>query len=394
MTVILGSPSGNSKVNPINVDPSGRTRVSQLTTLFDGKVLDKDDPYIWTNEGTGTFTFNKNQMEMSVGVGEYCIRESAYRSPYASGKPQFIEATMDTFGAQVGVVKRVGYFSSNHIAPYDLEYDGVWLENDEGAISLKAANDGVITMNVPIESWDNYSLVANYDWDNFSVIAFDYLWLGGTSLRLVMKTNLGFVLLHEEPWASTAPNTFINSPNQYVRYEIRSTTGTGAFHSVCSQVATEGAINSIGKSLSVYSPTGLAANTIGTLYALKSVRLNQANRNIVAQLVDATISNSAGNDAGLLFVIINPVTSNAATYAADSSIEEGNYASGTTITAGTGRIIASTPAGRTGATEGLSNNFLAFLGDSVDGVSQEYVLGYMPITTNQTVYGTLTIKEY
>lgn len=378
----------------INDDPSGRTRVSQITTLFDGKVIDKDDPNIWTNEGTGTFTFVKNQMQMSVGVGEYCIRESAYRSPYSSGKPQFIEATMDNFDADPDVIKYAGYFSSSHIAPYDTEYDGVWVENDNGQISLKASNDGTLTMNVPIEQWDNYSLIQDYDWSNFSVIAFDYLWLGGTSLRFFIRTEKGFVLLHEEPWSSTAQGTFINSPNQYVRYEMRSKGGTGNFNAVCSQVATEGAINTVGKSNPVYTTSGVSAGTIGTIYAIKSVRVNQSNRNIVSQLTDAAIINTAGNDAGVLLVLIDPITSNPATYTDAGGIEEGDYPSGTTLTAGSGRKLATSPAGRTGVAEGLSDNFLAFMGDSVAGVSNEYVLAYLPVTTNQTVYGTITVKEY
>lgn len=398
MSVTIGAPTISviqpSVTQVIGNDPAGRQRVSQITTLFDGKTIDKDDPYIWTNAGTGTFTFNKNQTQMSVTAGQYCVRESAYRAPYFSGKPQFIEATMDNFEVDPDTIKRVGYFSSSPVAPYDTTFDGFFVENNNGAISLKAFRDGVETMNIPIENWDNYSLVQNYDWSKFSVIAFDYLWLGGTSLRLFIRTDRGFVLLHEEPWATTAEGTFISSPNQYVRYELRSTTGEGNFNAICSLVATEGSINTVGKSLPVYNDIGVSANTVETIYAIKAVRLNQTNRNICVQLDDASISNVAGNDAGLILLFADPATSSTATYTTNGAVEEGDYASGTTITAGSGRLIASAPAGRTGIASGLTDNFLSFLGDSVDSVSTEYVLAYMPVTTNQTVYGTITVKEY
>lgn len=396
--ISMGSPvltiSQKSNSQIINDDPSGRTRVSQLTTLFDGKTITTDDDSIWDNQGTGTFTFVDNKINMSVGVGQYCIRQSRYRTPYSSGKPQFIETTLDNFTSVSGVIKRCGYFSSGIVVPYDSEYDGVWLENDAGNISLKASNKGTLTMDIPITSWLNYESLKDYDWSNFTVIAFDFLWLGGTSLRLFIKTNKGFELAHEEHWASNFKGTFINSPNQYVRYEIRSTTGNDNLNAICSQVATEGSINSIGKSVGIYTSEGMSANSIGTLYAIKSVRLSQSFRECSAQLTDVSVTNTSGNDAGLILVMVNPITSSPATYTSNSILEGGVYPSGTTVTPDSNKVLATSPSGRFGLAEGLADNLLSYLGDNIQGVPSEYVLVYMPVTTNQTVYGTITVKEY
>lgn len=86
------------------------------------------------------------------------------------------------------------------------------------------------------------------------------------------------MLAHTVNYAGTATDTFILSPNQPIRYEIRSTTGTGSFRYICSQVSTEGsAITESGYNNSVISlsTAGIPANTvatIGTRYPLKSYK--------------------------------------------------------------------------------------------------------------------------
>lgn len=380
-------------ITAVNTDPGGRSRVSQLTTLFDGKVLDADDADIWETIGTGTTVFNENQVEMGVNAGEYLVRRGRYKTPYSSGKPQLIEITSDNFGTDANVKKMMGYYSSSTVAPYDTGYDGVWIENDNGVISLKASRFGVETINVPLTSWDNYNRLQSYDWDNFTVALFDFLWLGGTEVRLFIKTDDGFVLAHTAHWAGTAQNTFIGSPAQSVRYEIRSTTGVGRFDSICSQVATEGDINQIGKSNVLYRTDSVTTNTVGTIYAVKSFRQRSDRKDIPFQVTDATISNTSTNDIGQFFIIKNPTLSAPITYMNNGNIEEGTPTT-QTVTAGTGRVIAASSSGETGAASGLTDNFLSYLGTQADGTSDEFVLCYMPTTANQSVFGTITVKSY
>jgi len=42
----------------VSVDAGGRARVSQLTTLFDGKTLGAENPLLWDTQGTGTATYS------------------------------------------------------------------------------------------------------------------------------------------------------------------------------------------------------------------------------------------------------------------------------------------------------------------------------------------------
>jgi len=118
----------------INTDAGGRTRVSTLTTLFDGKTLNSDDALSWETVGTGSSALSGNKVTLSVTVGQYRIRRSRRYLPYYSGKSQIIETTFDGFDSVTGLVERVGYFSSDGTGDYSTTLDGFFLENTAGVI--------------------------------------------------------------------------------------------------------------------------------------------------------------------------------------------------------------------------------------------------------------------
>lgn len=382
----------------INIDASGRARTSNMSTLFDGKSLSADETLLWENIGTGTGSYANNIYNMSVTSGQYQIRRGRHVTPYFSGKSHLLEITFDTFTPQANTTKRVGYFSSNNVAPYDSNYDGFWLESDgTNGVSIEIRNAGSLTASIPLANWDNASKFAGYNFDNFTVCVWDFLWLGGTELRLWIKTNEGFVLAHTYKHASNTTGLFIKSPNQSVRYEIRSSTGTGAMNSMCAHVSTEGGFPEAGKPKVAYNPSAVTTNTVGTIYALKSIKKTEAFRDISVAITGGSISNTTTSDIGIGFLILNPTLSAPLTYVATSRIEEGspaNPASAPTITAGTGRILASIPSGTSGTISNTNDSILANIGMSIENVSSEIVLAYMPTTNNQSVFGTMTFKEY
>jgi hypothetical protein len=383
---------------PINSDAGGRTRISSITTLFDGKILNADDTLLFQNVGTGTGTYSNNSYIMSVTAGQYLIRQARRFNPYFSGKSQLFEPTYDSFHPEAGVVKRAGYFSSNTVAPHDSNKDGSWIESDGTTIRLLVSNFGTEKLNLPLTSWSGYANLAEYqtpaNWQNFTVNEADFLWLGGAVLRLFVKVSTGFVLAHQFNYAGSAQGPFMRSPNQPLRYEIRSTSGTGSMRYICSQVATEGSINESGKSLSLFNTASITCNNVGTIYALKSVRKSATYRDNAIQVIGMEVVNGATTDSGILMLILNPTLSGAITYAANSLLEEGTPTT-QTITAGTGRVIAAIAVGSSSAgTQIMKDNFLAYLGGTITNVFDEIVLAYMPTTNNQTINGVLTVKEY
>lgn len=386
---------------PVTYDASNRLRVGQLTTLFDGKVLNTDDPLLWETVGTGISSFTTNQMQLSVTSGQYLIRKSRRYSPYFSGKSQMIEITCDNFHTQSNVVKRAGYFSSNAVAPYDTTYDGIWLENDGTTIRLKTARLGTETLNVPITSWNGYSKVSSYDFSKFTVFALDFLWLGGANLRLFMRTANGLELLHTFNYPGTSANTFISSPNQPIRYEIRSTTGTGTMNAICSQVSTEGSIDEGGKNRAIDMGTAATTlTTIGTAYALLGVRLQTTQRNKSVKVIGMQAFTNT-NDVMKVSLILNPTITGAATWAdvTNSAFQRG-------VPSGVGGTAASTISGGTEimsfvTTQNsvippniLSQDYLSSLGITLANVSDELWLVGTPYTAGIPTYGVLNLKEY
>jgi hypothetical protein len=375
----------------INTDAGGRTRVSTITTLFDGKTLNFDDPLSWENVGTGSATFGSNKVNLAVTAGQYIIRRSRRYLPYFSGKSQIIETTFDGFDTSAGLTERVGYFSSNAVAPYNSTLDGFFIENVEGVIAFKAYRFGTLTMNVPFTSWDNYQQLQSYDWTKFSVVIFDFLWLGGTEVRIWLKTASGFVLAHTVHWASLNTDTFIGSPNHNVRYEVRSTTGVGSLRCICSAVGTEGDVTSASKSQSIFSPSAVTTNAVGTIYAVKSLKKIATARDLSLTIASIGVANTATADFGLVMLIANPTLSAPIAY-----VDRQGYSEGTpttqTITAGTGTVIYAEPVGSAGSASELDFNFRAGIGMSIENVSDEYVLAYVPTSLNQAVFGTMNFK--
>jgi hypothetical protein len=381
----------SNQVQPFGYDAGGRTRVSQLTTLLDGKILGADDTDLFENVGTGTFTFQNNTMLMSVTAGQYCIRQSKRFSPYFSGKSQLVEETFDSFQLEPGIIKRVGYFSSNAVAPYNSTKDGFWLESngDDNKFYIRSSKSGVLTVNDDVS---NYFLT--YNAENFTVTAFDFLWLGGAVLRTFIKNTTGFDTISSMDFAGKQKGTFITSPNQPIRYELRSTTGVGSFRYICSQVATEGSFTESGKTLTVYNSTSISSNTIGTVYALTGLKKQITFRDIAIQILSISAIPSTKDDAGILMLFVNPTLSAPLVYTNKSKIQQA-VATNQTVNPNTGRLIVAVPIGQPGnSTDLVKENFLAFLQSKIDNSLDEYVLAYMPISINQNINGVLMIKEY
>jgi len=396
ITQVAGTVTANTSFNPFQIDASGRQRVSQMTTLLTGKLLGEDDLQLFQNVGTGTATYGSNKVNLAVTSGQYEIRQSKRFNPYFDGKSQLMEFTFDNFQTESNTTKRVGYFSSNAVAPYDSNFDGFFIEDNGTIKSLKAYRNGTLTIDVPFTSMDNYAAIASQNWSNFNVIAFDFLWLGGTHLRFFVMTANGFELIHTYKYAGTTTDTFILSPNQPVRYEIRSTTGTGSFRYICCQVATEGSINEGGKTLSVVNSTAMTTNNIGTIYALKSIRKQTAFRDVAIQILDIAVGINSTTDSGLIMLFVNPTIAGAATtWTTIGKIEQGAHVAANTITASSGRLIAAVPTSNfAGVTNTMKENFLSFLSSQIDNTLDVYTLAYMPTSTNQNVYGVINIKEF
>lgn len=376
----------------------GRTRVSQITTLGDYKMLGADEPLLLNSAGTGTGAWADNKYTMSVAGTQYLVRQSNRVHPYFSGKSQMIEITFDKFQHEAGVVKRVGYFSSSTTPPYTDNLDGLFLESDGTNYYFRSYRNGVLTCSVRDQGWDNWSEVHDYDWSFFTVILIDFLWLGGAIARLWLKTKNGFVLVHTINYSGTMLDTFIRNPYQPLRMEIRSTNAGGQMRYICSQVATEGSVEEAGQSVSVDTgATGITLAVIGTTYPLIAVRKKAASLNAVARVEGLSLDVASANDRLLWSLQINPTLSAGLTYAdvTNFPIQKASgdgtitvSAAGTQIAGGflsTGNILPSNL---------VRANYLLTLGQTIAGVMDQVVLCCTPITVSVVASGEISLKKY
>lgn len=365
-------------------DASGRARVSELTTLFDGKTIGADDTQLWGIAGTGTNTFSNNTNVMSVTANQFLIRSSKFYMPYFSGKAQTVEMTFENFQIQAGITKRAGYFSSNAVTPFDTSKDGFWIESNgtTNKITLNVQNFGNEILNTELTEFEGYELVKNYDWSKFTVVSFDYLWLGGANFRFFININGEFILSKTLVFAGAFSGTIFRSPNQTVRYEIRSTGTVGSFTAICSQVASEGSYDEGGKCLGIYSPTAIACNNLGTIYALKSWKLNPTYRDTIVEMIDVGIIRQSTADTGILLLIKNPTVSAAITYANNSRIQEGTPTTQTCTLGANSRILYAVQVSEAGASHDLAESFLSYGSINISNVADEFVLAFLPATAN------------
>lgn len=380
-----------------SLDLNRRLRISQANVLADLKLVGYEDRTKFESTGTGSGIFSNNTVLMTVAAGQYLIRSSKLFFQYQSGTSQLIECGFERFGTTANLVKRIGYFSSNAVAPYDTNYDGFWLENDGTTIRLMAANNGISTVNSPLAAWDNSTEFATYDWNRFGSIIFDYSSHGGNALRLFIMLNGEYVLAHTVKWAGNNSGLMMRSPNQKVRYEIRSTGAAGSMTYISAQISSDGQNHAPKKELSVNTGlTSITFSTVGTTYPVKAISLQSAFRDTFLQISSLQTYINSNNDVARYSVQLNPTLSAALAYSNIPStgareakgdgvitvIANGIFLDQGFIMMGISPIIK------------LEDNILSKLGSTLNNTMDSIVLCMTPITASVGMQAIMNFKEF
>lgn len=386
--------TGSSVVDsfPGLIDAGNRFRVSQLNTLIDVKQTNDNAPvYIdRENGGTGSQTYVKanggTEMEVTT-TGDFAIAQSKMFAPYFSGKGQFMEITFAKMQNEAGVTKRVGYFSSNTTTPFDSNKDGIWFESDGTNHRFRIQKDGVDVFN-QIDT-------SEIDFSKFNVLVIQFLYLGGTAIRFGFIVNGLIKYFATHFHAGNENSTFVLSPMQPVRYEIRSTGGAGTLESVCFQAASEGSIDEIGVSRA-YNIDNFSANSSGSFYAVLGLRLKSDYRNIRIDKEDIGLL-ATTNDNYAWYLCLNPTIAGTFTFVDqdDSALQVAEGATANTIAneAALGIVLDSGfGTANTQITKPFKNSLR--IGSTIAGVFDELVLVVRPFSPNLKIYAQVTINEF
>lgn len=398
LDIVLGSSDVSTLDAGGQVDAGGRIRVSQITSQLDIKQINDNQPLYYNRENIGTatqvYTKSLGGVTMSVTSNlDAAMVQSKMFANYFSGKSQFGEITFCEMINETNVIKRAGYFSSNTTTPFNSNKDGLWFEADGTDFRFRIQKNGTDILNVKQSDW-NLNILEAFDGTKFNVLVFQFLYLGGTAVRFGFIQNGGIEWCHQYTHAGLVASTFVESPNQPIRYEIRSTGGSGSFEQICAQVGSEGSIDDVGIHRHL-SNGAITATASGTEHAMLGIKLKAAYRNIRVDLKDLSIL-SASNDNFKWKILLNPTVAGTFTYAdvTNSALQLATGATANTVTVGSEDLVIAEGFGTGNSATQSGLDSALRIGSTIAGVNDELVLTVTPLSNNLIVRTTLGIQEY
>jgi hypothetical protein len=391
-----------------SIDAFDRLRVSSQYTIFDSKQLfDKDPNKIRWDEvinGVGaTSTYSTNNAAVSMAVtnnNEYVIRQTKMCFNYQPGKSQLILMT-GVMSKQTNVTKRIGYFSSSTVVPYDVtaaEGNGYFFQADGNNVSVNLAKNGTVN-SVSQSEWNLDKLDGTgpstfiADWTKAQIFFIDFEWLGVGRVRFGIVINGILYYIHQFVHSNIVTSVYTSSPNQPLRYEIRSTGGSGSMVHICTSVQSEGGFDPTGISRTHSNgTTGVTCATAGTTYALLGLRLAAATHTTTVVPTNLSIINSsgAGTQSDVRWTLsMNPTVAGTFSYAAlPYSICEGAVGTASNTVSNLGIVLAEgyQSGGTTKSGSAVANiDNLLRLGTSIAGVQDTLVVTATPVAANACV---------
>jgi hypothetical protein len=289
-------------LNQKSVD--GRLRISNQISLGDYKQWLNNASGQFNTEliGGGTASYEASGLTggtvLSVSANNNAVIRQSYQwHNYFAGKPIKIELTASAFQTQSNVIKRMGYYSSNMVSPFNSTLDGLFFENDGTVERCKIMRAGTEIFNVPRSQWMNQEYLSSFNPANFNFYVIEFLYLGGAIVTFSILTEYGLIPVAQYQHINVDPSAFVKSPNQPVRYEVRSTGGAGTFNQICADVAVEGTLSTIGATRTYnMGATPLSAMGANTRYALLGLRLLQASRSLTVQPKNISVRSTSNDD--------------------------------------------------------------------------------------------------
>jgi hypothetical protein len=389
----------------VNLDAFGRLRTSNLTTLLDIKHPYNKLPLLVDEEigGSATSVWADTSVVMSTSADEeFVVRQTIKSAAYQSGKSQLFEASFSGFNIETNITKRVGYFTSTVVSPFNSSFDGFFLESNgtSNEISFQIWKGGTNILNVPTSSWlgTDYD-VALMDWSQVNLMFVDFQWLGVGRLRFYMVIDGIPRLFYANTAIGNISTVYMDQPNKPIRYEIRQAgAGSGSFAMICSGVSMEGSINSLYRPVTINDFSERNLSTSGTAYAILGIRISGSTPypGVIADISQVDLLQSS-NDNYLVTIQKAPVLSASASWntLTDTPLEYSFGAGLLTVTT-PGLSMVSTM-GKSGSTvtEKVDMGDSVFgLGYYIDGTPEEWWVCIQSTGNNSKFRTGVNIKYY
>lgn len=393
-----------------SIDAFGKWRVSQPTTLFDGKqVVDSGSFYFDIKTvGGASVTWNSGSAQSTMLVtstsGSRAIKQTKRIFVYQPGKSQQIICT-GKFGTKVdGIKKSIGSFDDDN--GYFYQTSG----SSFGVVLRKTINGVKTDTFISQSTWNLDKMNGlgpsgnTLDISKAQIYTMDYEWLGVGRVRYGVVQKGAIIYVHEINNYNSLETVYLRNPNLPIRYEIsthKNTTTGSLMTQICSTVISEGGFDSTGKRVVITSNNGatIGASEYDAVLFIRYNNNSSKGAQIVPEQLDLLVKpGNSSTFAGRWDLLINPTVTNAVTY---------NNVSGSVVTqvgvVGAGNIIINPGITiATGYFAGTSANSVAQmvtldpyygLGRKVDGTSDVLAVGIKTVDNTYTVYPSLVIRE-
>jgi hypothetical protein len=380
-----------------NLDAFGRLRVSETTSLIEIKYeqdkLPNQVDEVLNGSATSTLEAVNACVIMTVSTtGDYVIRQSKERAIYQPGKSQLCEFSFSDFELDTNVIKRVGYFSSSTAATYDSQFDGFFLESNgiNNEVSFQIWKTGTLILSAATDTWDSSQVdPSTIDWSKTNLMVVDFQWLGVGRVRFGLNLSGNTYIFKTNSGTNNLSDVYMTSPDQPIRYEIRSSGGTATFHQICSAVSDEGTRNTRNRTGSISQTNTTTLAVSGTKYPFIGLRPGILYDQVSLQLTDVQILNTS-NDNFLVTVEINPTISSGMTYSSGNTAEwEYSFGTGAQTVTSSGVIIAGFigQAGTSALTNVQLTDTEIKTGRKIDGTRDQLWICITPLGADATFIG-------
>lgn len=390
-----------------NLDAFQRLRVSEVTSLLEVKHVHDKLPLL-INEvtaGTATSIYDESnaQVIMSTSANnDYVIRQTTSRAIYQPGKGQIFEASFSNFQLQTNIIKRIGYFTTTTVAPYNSVYDGILLESNgqTNKISFQIWKSGTTIYSADSATWSTTDYDVNLiDWSKTQLMFVDFQWLGVGRVRFGLVIDGQIKIFTTHTGTNNLSTVYMTAPNQPIRYDIRQVgAGSGTLNMICSQVSLEGSLNRLQQSLGLTQFNNIQVSTQGVKYPLIGYRIADGYEGVNISLSDIQTLNTTTPSKSDFYITIelNPTLSSNGVFSGVTNSAVA-YSLGTGQTVTTSGYVLATFLGSGGSTQvddfQFENNIIR-PGIRVDGTFDEIWVCVVSNGNNQTFRSALNLSYF
>lgn len=384
-------------------DSFGRIKVAQPHLLFDSHFQYSLQEKVFIRDSVlgATITHNANRAAVNLSCDAQLNSRARFRSrnyfPYSPAFTNTVIGSYNFHGATDGVVKRVGMYDERN--GYILECsNGTLRVGIRSSISGSPVTTYVDKANWNIDPMDGTGLSGKTIYlDKQHIFHLQFQWLGSGSVVWSTVIDNQIYPFHQFNFAGNIDSLYSQTATLPIQAEILNETGvnTSFFEFTCCSVTSNGALAQHGHLFSASNgTTPRVLSTSGVSYPVLSIRKKPGFTNIPVQILDLNAF-STSNDDFLMQVIHKP------TLIGDVWVDIANSNTQQDVSATSytgGDVVAQFYIkGNLQASEKLeliSRFWDLTLGDDFNGNSEVMTMAATPITTNATIYGVISFKEF